>query len=223
MIKKRTLINAMVALIAIGITSTQVVHAQSGIISSNDINQAILIDKSHPLQPLTYAPPVLTVPPVLLAEPVIDPEMQLAPSAAEALTNLFGGAGSDNINLVLSSGYRSYNDQAVLYAAELNTDGVFANKAVAPPGFSEHQSGLAADIILSDYFCASQGCFALSKAATWLSQNSYKYGFMVRYPLYKEASTGYEYEPWHIRYVGTLLARQLHASQKTLEEFYGLP
>jgi zinc D-Ala-D-Ala carboxypeptidase len=122
------------------------------------------------------------------------------------------------MTLVLSSGYRSYSDQAALYAS-----GSVASEAVAPPGYSEHQSGLAADVIPYNYFCAAQGCFALSRAAAWLDQNSYRYGFIVRYPLYKEASTGYEYEPWHLRYVGIPLAERLHTSGQTLEEFYGLP
>ncbi len=223
MIKKLFIACTALTLITTVIICAPVVRADPETIQSNYLNPAILIDKSHPLQPRTYVPSVLTVPSVLLAESVIDPEMQLAAPAAEALTNLFGAAGSDDINLVLSSGYRSYNDQAVLYAYSLNTDGVSANKAVARPGYSEHQSGLAADVILYDYFCATQGCFALSRAAAWLNQNAHKYGFVVRYPLYKEASTGYEYEPWHLRYLGVPLASKLHANGETLEEFYGLP
>jgi len=223
MIKKLFIACAVFVPITAVIICIQVVHANPKIIQPDILNPAILINKSHPLQPLTYVPPELTVPAVLLAEPPTDPEMQLAPLAAGALTNLFVAAESDNINLVLSSGYRSYSDQATLYASSLENDGAVANEAVARPGYSEHQSGLAADVILSDYFCAAQGCFTLSRAAAWLNQNSYRYGFIVRYPLYKETSTSYEYEPWHLRYVGASLARRLYASQATLEEFYGLP
>jgi D-alanyl-D-alanine carboxypeptidase len=223
MIKKLFIACSTFTLIATVIICAPVVSADPEAIQSDYLNPAILIDKSHPLQPRTYVPSVLTVPSVLLAEPVIDPEMQLAAPAAEALTNLFGAAEFDDISLVLSSGYRSYNDQAMLYASSLKTAGVSANEAIALPGYSEHQSGLAADVILSNYFCAAQGCFALSKAAAWLNHNAYRYGFVMRYPLYKETSTGYEYEPWHLRYIGVPLASKLQASGKTLEEFYGLP
>jgi D-alanyl-D-alanine carboxypeptidase len=224
MVKKRVLANAMVVLIMFGITNMPVVHAQSGIIPPNALSQTVLIDKSHPLRPLDYSPPELTVPPVLLAElPSNDPEMQVVPVTADTLNSLFKAAQSDGMTLVLSSGYRSYNDQSILYTSSLENNGSAAAEAVARPGYSEHQSGLAVDVILSDYFCAAQGCFTLSRAAVWLSQDAYRYGFIVRYPLHKEASTGYEYEPWHLRYVGIPLAERLHASGQTLEEFYGLP
>jgi zinc D-Ala-D-Ala carboxypeptidase len=217
MVKKLALATSL-ALITVGFIAVPLAGAQP------TLNPTVLIDKSHPLAPRDYAPPELVVPQVFLAElPANDPEMQLAPLAGAALTKMLTAAESDGLTLVLSSGYRSYNDQAALYAGRLSTAGLAANEAVARPSYSEHQSGLAADIIPYNYFCAAQGCFALSRAAAWLDQNSYKYGFIVRYPLHKETSTGYEYEPWHLRYVGIPLAERLHASGQTLEEFYGLP
>lgn len=177
----------------------------------------VLINKSHPIQPRTYSPQELTVPPVLLAELPTDPEMLVARPLSTALTRLFSDAQHDGISLVLSSGYRSYDDQTVLYDSRIESDGTITNETVARPGYSEHQSGLAADVILSDYFCAAQGCFMLSRAADWLRQDAYRYGLIVRYSLQKEASTGYEYEPWHLRYVGIPLAKQLHPNGQTLE------
>jgi zinc D-Ala-D-Ala carboxypeptidase len=215
---KRLALAASLALITFGFAATPLAGAQPV------INPTVLIDKSHPLRPLGYSPPELAVPQVFLTEPPgNDPEMQLVSPVAGALANLFAAAESGGISLVLSSGYRSYSDQAAIYASSLKDDGSAVVEAVARPGYSEHQSGLAADVILYNYFCAAQGCFALSRAAAWLSQNAYIYGFIVRYPLYKQASTGYEYEPWHLRYLGIPLAGQLHASGQTLEEFYGLP
>ena len=212
MVKKLALA-ASLALITFGFAATPLAGAQPA------INPTLLIDKSHPLEPHDYTPPELVVPRVFLAEtPDNNPEMRLAAPAAAALTNLLTAAESDGITLALSSGYRSYSDQAALYAS-----GSVASEAVARPGYSEHQSGLAADVIPYNYFCAAQGCFALSRAAAWLGLNSYRYGLIVRYPLYKEASTGYEYEPWHLRYVGIPLAERLHVTGQTLEEFYGLP
>lgn len=205
---------ALVVIALIGVTPTAWAQGQDA---------TILINKSRPLRPLDYAPRSLMVPPVLLAEPADDPEMQLAPMAASGLDKLFKAANFSGIDLVLSSGYRPYEDQVVLYNTGLQDDATATKESIAVPGYSEHQTGLAADVITSDYVCAAQGCFALTRAAAWLGQNSYKYGFIVRYPLYKTASTGYEYEPWHLRYVGIPLATRLYHQQETLEEFYGLP
>ncbi|GEM_PF-7103953 len=187
----------------------------------SDLNPTLLVNKSHSLQPRTYTPSSLIVPAVSLAEPVHNPEMQLTPAATTALEALFESAQSGGITLVLSSGYRSYSDQALLYVDAVKSSGLAAAEAVAPPGYSEHQTGLAADVILPNYFCAAQGCFALSQAAAWLANNAYRSGFVVRYSLHKEFSTGYEYEPWHLRYLGPGLAKVLHNKQETLEEFYG--
>ena len=187
------------------------------------LDNSVLINKSHPLRPRNYTPPFLTVPSISLARQSDDPEMQLASPAAESLTHLFKAAHVDGINLVLASGYRPYEDQAALYNTDVGKDEALAKESVAQPGYSEHQSGLAADVITYDYFCAAQGCFALSKAAAWLDKNAYEYGFVVRYPDYKEASTSYEYEPWHLRYIGSTLALRLHETGQTLEEYYGLP
>lgn len=213
-------------LLIICAVATTVIVLGTPAVQADSLDPAALINKSHPLRPLMYAPPPMVVPPVLIAKQPADPEMLLTPLAADALTQIFQTAQSDGISLVLASGYRSYEDQTALYTTSLRENEAAATESVAPPGYSEHQSGLAADVAVyshANYFCAAQGCFALSRAAAWLDQNAYRYGFIVRYPLHKEASTGYEYEPWHVRYVGSPLAAQLHRSHETLEEFYGLP
>jgi D-alanyl-D-alanine carboxypeptidase len=199
------------------VLSLAVPAAQAGALGTT-----VLINRTHPLQPRAYVPPSLSTPSVLLAEPAGNTEMEMAPVAAENITVLFKAALTDGIRFVFASGYRPYTEQASLFTNSSGHD-TEAGELVAPPGFSEHQSGLAADLILLDRFCPAEGCFALSRGADWLNQNAYKYGFIVRYPLYKESSTGYEYEPWHLRYVGVSLAAQLHERQETLEEFYGLP
>jgi D-alanyl-D-alanine carboxypeptidase len=212
---KKILVFAVTITVIIGLLSAQVYGLGTG--------DAMLINKSHPLQPLDYTPAALTVPAVALAEPSASQEMLLDRVAAKNLASLFRAARSDNVNLVLTSGYRPYEDQVAIYSFAVGKDRVATDESIARPGFSEHQSGLAADISLSNYFCVAQGCFGLSRASAWLEQNAYKYGFTVRYPLYKMTSTGYEYEPWHLRYVGQALAAQLHQRRETLEEFYGLP
>jgi len=71
--------------------------------------------------------------------------------------------------------------------------------------------------------CALDQCFADTDQGKWLAANAYKYGFIIRYTADKESTTGYEYEPWHIRYVGTALSTELHTKNvETLEEFFGI-
>lgn len=197
--------------IALGILSLPVTA------QANSYTEA-LINTSHPIQPADYTPLHLEVPQVLLGH-TPDSEMELDAPAAHALTSMFTAAHDDGLDMVLTSGYRSYDEQAQLYRKQqANMAGI--QDAVAPPGTSEHQAGLAADIGTYHYFCAAQDCFAMTKDAAWLQANAYHFGFIQRYPLGKETLTGYEYEPWHYRYVGTTLATYLFNSHLTLEEYY---
>ena len=84
----------------------------------------------------------------------------------------------------------------------------------ARPGYSEHQTGLCTDINTVD------SSFANTKEAKWLADNSYKYGFILRFPKGKEDITGYKYEPWHYRYVGEETAKIIYDEDLTLEEYY---
>ncbi|HSW74562.1 MAG TPA: M15 family metallopeptidase, partial [Candidatus Saccharimonadales bacterium] len=100
-----------------------------------------------------------------------------------------------------------------------------ADSQSARPGYSEHQTGLAADLGgTSDPSCNVADCFADTVEGKWLAANAYKYGFLIRYPADKVNVTGYIYEPWHIRYIGASLSTEMHKSHiETLEEFFGLP
>jgi D-alanyl-D-alanine carboxypeptidase len=93
-----------------------------------------------------------------------------------------------------------------------------ANQSIARPGQSEHQTGLAVDISTVSRNCYLQECFADTSDGQWLANNSYKYGFILRFPEDKVAITGYQYEPWHFRYVGVDLATALYESGLTLDE-----
>lgn len=128
-------------------------------------------------------------------------------------------AKNTGINLNIISGFRSYDTQAVIYNRYVNSDGqANADTYSARPGHSEHQSGLAADINSLDQN------WIYTNEGKWLNNNCYKYGFIIRYPKGKEAITGYIYEPWHIRYVGTDLATKLYNNGNwiTLEEYFGI-
>ncbi len=98
-----------------------------------------------------------------------------------------------------------------------------ADTQSARPGFSEHQTGLAADIEPASRTCEVQECFGDTPEGQWVAANAYKYGFVIRYPKDMQHVTGYIYEPWHVRYVGKKLAEQMHKEGvATLEQFFGL-
>jgi D-alanyl-D-alanine carboxypeptidase len=147
---------------------------------------------------------------------------QLRSDTANAMEQLFDAASEDGINFKVISGYRSYQYQEGVYYGYVKRDGqAKADTYSARPGHSEHQTGLAADVGTGS--CDLSICFGDTAGGKWLVNNSYKYGFIIRYPKDKENLTGYQYEPWHIRYLGIDLATQVHKSGKTLEQFFGLP
>lgn len=136
---------------------------------------------------------------------------------------MLDAAYADGIDIVVGSGYRSYQTQEETYngwVADLGEEE--ANKVSAKPGHSEHQTGLAIDIMQNgfDSNCYLETCFENSEAFTWMQQHAHEYGFILRYPKGKESITGYSYEPWHYRYVGVDLATYLHDHNLTYDEFY---
>ena len=133
--------------------------------------------------------------------------------AALALENLFNAAEEQGLYLYATSGYRSYSTQKSIY----NPYSGYS----APPGASEHQLGLAMDVTLSEYGSKLYVKFGQSEEGIWLRENAHKYGFIIRYLEGKEDITGYNYEPWHIRYLGEDLAKELYETGITLEEYYG--
>lgn len=135
-------------------------------------------------------------------------------TAKEKFEQMKRVAIKDNISLRIVSSYRSYNTQAAIYNKNLNLHGAWvANRFSAKPGESEHQSGLAFDINQANR------SFVGTKEAQWLQENCYKFGFIIRYPRGKENITGYVYEPWHIRYVGEKVAKEIFESGLCLEEY----
>lgn len=142
---------------------------------------------------------------------------KLLPEAEEAFKKMQSDAARDGIKLTIVSGFRSYNRQKNLYNSYVNKDGkAEADRYSARPGYSEHQSGLAMDLNSVD------DSFAYTKEAKWIAENCSKYGFIIRYPKGKEPITGYIYEPWHVRYLGTELAEKVTTSGLTLEEYFGI-
>ncbi len=147
----------------------------------------------------------------------------LTRATQSALARMQSAASRAGVRVVVRSGYRSYSTQAAVLARKIVEYGseTLARRYNAAPGRSEHQNGLAVD--LSDG--VSQGVARIrdSRTGKWLWSNSWRYGFILRYPPGKEGITGYAYEPWHFRYVGTDVAAHFGArSTLTLEEYLGV-
>ena len=124
----------------------------------------------------------------------------------------------ENLNLRVISSYRGYNYQKTLYNNYVLKDGKEkADTYSARPGFSEHQTGLVIDV---DNGKTDFNNFENTKEFEWMINNSYKYGFILRYPYGKENITGYSYESWHYRYVGKDIAEYIFHSDLTLDEYY---
>ena len=135
--------------------------------------------------------------------------------AATHFKEMVNAAKKDGISIYNVSGYRSYNTQKDLYNGYVSRNGqAKADTFSARAGTSEHQTGLATDVNnVSD-------SFANTKAYKWLIENSYKYGFILRYPKGKEEITGYKYEPWHYRYIGVDAAKVVYEKDITYDEYY---
>ena len=159
----------------------------------------MIVNKTYPL-PESYAPGGLTT------------------ETQNAFNEMKNAAASEGVSLWVCSGYRSYAYQSTLYWGYVARDGsqASADRYSARPGHSEHQSGLCADLNYASRY------FNGTPTAIWIGNNCWKYGFIIRYPEGKEDITGYNYESWHVRYVGKELSKILYESGQTLEEYYGL-
>ncbi len=130
---------------------------------------------------------------------------------------LASAAAQQGLNIYFSSGFRSYDYQAQIYNNYVARDGqAVADTYSARPGYSEHQTGLAIDVNQID------DSFIGTPEAIWLENHCHEFGFILRYPQGKQSITGYQYESWHIRYVGTDLSYAIHNSGLTLEEYFGI-
>ncbi|WP_430647949.1 D-alanyl-D-alanine carboxypeptidase family protein [Agromyces sp. GXS1127] len=172
----------------------------------------VVVDKLRPLDPVDHEPSDLVVVPVPHTwEPLMRAE------AADAVVKMFRAA-SDEAGLALASNsaYRSYEAQERVYDND--------DELTARPGYSEHQTGLTIDIGPESGHCSLAVCFADTPEGQWLRDNAYRFGFLLRYPADKVEVTGYQFEPWHFRYIGTDLSNEMRETGvTTLEEFFGLP
>lgn len=141
---------------------------------------------------------------------------KLRKEAADKFEEMASAMLKENLKIYAGSTYRSYSYQEGLYNRYVKKDGFKeAETYSARAGYSEHQLGLAVDIVNGKWNYLSEG----DKEYTWLINNSYKYGFILRYPHESEYITGYVFEDWHFRYLGIDLATKVHESKLTYDEY----
>ena len=184
----------------------------------------VVVNKLRPLSPLDFEPKVRKISSSESLDNSRGLELRdVAATALEAMAKemLFQGAGQMFVN----SAYRSYDYQLELFVDKVEQYGeAEALVRSAKAGHSEHQTGLAVDVSVPAQGCAIMQCFGDTEAGKWIAENSWKFGYIVRYERDTTSITGYTYEPWHLRYVGTEIAR-MYANNgiHTLEDFWGFP
>lgn len=189
-------------------------HIGTGI--DDPTSLTVVVNKRRAL-PAGYAPTDLRRP------AGVGNALPLRAVAAGAAERMAADMAAVGIQLRMSSGYRSYSRQQTIYNGFVAREGVAgADEHSARPGFSEHQTGLAADFD-DGTGCNLNVCFRDRAGGIWLAENAWKYGFIQRYGDGWQPTVGYRFEPWHYRYVGETVAADMHERGVTsLEEYFGL-
>ena len=179
-----------------------------------------LVNKNYQLSP-TYKPDDLRVLNVTYSNEALGAsQTMLRKEAASQAEKMFKQAKKDGITLLARSGYRSYKTQEQLYQEYVSRDGVdAADKYSARAGHSEHQLGLALDITSDSVNRELVVEFGETLEGIWLKKNAHRYGFIIRFPKGKEDLTGFQYEPWHVRYVGVDVAKEIYENDWLLEDY----
>ena len=138
----------------------------------------------------------------------------------DAFLEMWNAASSEHgYYLMVSSSYRSYSEQETVYNNYKKARGQkYADSIAARPGSSEHQTGLTLDIFSKSN--SNKNTFKDTEVAKWLKENSYRFGFILRYPEELVNVTGYNYESWHFRYVGKDIAKYIYENNISFEEYY---
>lgn len=182
----------------------------------------VVVNKQRPLAIADFeASDLVAVPVPYMNEPY------LRVAASDAAVGMFRAITAETgLELQAQSAYRSYSTQVYVYQGWVDSLGQgAADLTSARPGHSEHQTGLALDVnALPDQGCALEPCWGATPHAAWIAANAHRFGFIVRYPDGLTHITGYEFEPYHLRFVGVELATEVYETGlRTLEEFFGLP
>lgn len=178
-----------------------------------DFSYSMLVNKHRALSPKFIPPKLVKV----NKEYWVDKDkVEGNETAVRALETMIAAASKKGMQILVSSGYRSYDEQKETENTYLKLYGEnYVNKFVAHAGFSEHQTGLA-----FDFASAKKTIFATSDEYVWMLENAYKYGFVYRFPKGSEEITGFTSEPWHFRYVGKKIAKKCHDEDITFDEYF---
>ncbi|TDL74913.1 D-alanyl-D-alanine carboxypeptidase family protein [Peribacillus frigoritolerans] len=202
---------------------TVTVSADGKAVVQNLDDLLIVANKERNL-PKDYEPTDLVTPDVPFPFKEDLPKKKMRKEAALSLEVLFKVAEDKGLELLAQSGYRSYDTQDSIFAFNAEQKGEeIANKTSSKPGQSEHQTGLSMDVTSPEVNYELTEAFGDTKEGKWLAENAHKYGFIIRYLKGKEDITGYNYEPWHLRYVGVEHANKIHQLGITLEEYLQKP
>jgi zinc D-Ala-D-Ala carboxypeptidase len=179
----------------------------------------VVVNKLRPLQPQDYAPGDL------IAIDIVGGGEMRAEAAGQLQAMIAQYTAETGLQFRSISTYRSYNSQVNVYNGWVSRLGQeAADLTSARPGHSEHQTGFTIDFGAVPAQCDLDQCFANTSQGQWLATNAHQWGFILRYPDGYTPITGYEFEPWHYRYVGVDLATEMHdTGTLTLEEFFGFP
>ena len=180
---------------------------------STDLNKTTILINKYIHVPRDYKPSNL-----VLIEKYSKPNIYLVKEAYDAFISMAEDIKKDNLNIRVISAYRDVSYQENLYSNYHKEDSIEeVDTYSARPMFSEHHTGLCIDI---DNIYTSYEYFEYTDEYTWMMDNAYKYGYILRYPKDRENITGYKYESWHFRYVGKKIATYLHRHPITYDEYY---
>lgn len=189
----------------------------------NDLNIDVLVNKENMLS-IDYIPNNMYIVDNNennfhnYVDPTIKPMLRM--EVKPYIEKLIYDANNNGINIIVDSAFRNGYYQQMILDKLISEKGNEAYKLIALPGASEHQTGLAVDFAYYENGIYDDNVKEDDKEAIWLKENAWKYGFILRYPKGKEEITGFNFEPWHFRFVGLELAKELYEQNITLEEYY---
>jgi D-alanyl-D-alanine carboxypeptidase len=206
------------ALAALALSASMVTAGWGNLAPGADpLGTLVLVNKQHKMPAWQ---PLLVLPDIPPSKPAIAGNLYMRADAAAAMERMFAVALVQGHKLYGVSGYRAYSTQKAIYDRRVGEDGDAAKRYVAPPGNSEHNTGLVMDITgETSLVHGLTGTFGDTPEGQWVAQHCHEYGFVIRYPKGWERRTGYGYEPWHLRYLGEEHAAVLYDRQMTLEEY----
>ncbi|MCA0980442.1 D-alanyl-D-alanine carboxypeptidase family protein [Exiguobacterium aestuarii] len=200
-------------------TSGSAVDIEIDGMANLELDTLIFVNKEIAL-PIDYEPSDLVRANIDFVDSATGERQLLRGEAARAIEGLMLGAKVDGIDLKGTSAYRSYAYQVNLFNAYVERDGKEkAMKYSAPPGHSEHQTGLAIDVSSASVNYQLTQSLGETVEGKWLAEHAHEYGFIIRYQKAFEDETGYMYEPWHLRYIGVQHAKRVFESNQPFDRY----